>query len=68
MELERTQLLPSPFGFDYYIVKFEQEKGMHEALGNRPWFIAGNYLSVTRWKPDFRPAKITSRTVWIRFG
>jgi Domain of unknown function (DUF4283) len=36
---------------------------------NGPWVILGHYLTLTKWRPNFRPSleKVSSTLVWIRF-
>lgn len=41
---------------------------MSKALYQGPWFVAGSFLSVKRWEPNFVPkAVIVSHTaIWTR--
>ncbi|KAJ7954456.1 Zinc ion binding,nucleic acid binding-like protein [Quillaja saponaria] len=55
-------------GCDFYIVKFSSVKDLQFVMSKEPWIIAGHYLSMQKWNPDFDPAreKIIKTTVWIR--
>ncbi|OMO81305.1 reverse transcriptase [Corchorus capsularis] len=56
-------------GEGYFIAKFYLEDDMKFALEEGPWVIFGHYLTVSRWRPDFRPseAAIHTTAAWIRF-
>lgn len=47
---------------------FDREDYQHD-LENGPWIIMGHYLTVCKWKPNFRleRAKIESTMVWVCF-
>lgn len=55
-------------GLGYYVVKFELANDFMKVLTEGPWKIMDHYLSVQRWKPDFRPSSASygSTSVWIR--
>ncbi|MDV3166617.1 MAG: DUF4283 domain-containing protein ['Waltheria sp.' little leaf phytoplasma] len=52
----------------YYMVKFEEEEDCKFVLEEGPWMVLGHYLTVRRWRPNFRPAidKIQSTAVWVQ--
>lgn len=41
---------------------------MSNALHEGPWFLAGNFLKLRRWEPNFIPeaAIVTHTAIWIR--
>ncbi|XP_070005255.1 uncharacterized protein [Nicotiana sylvestris] len=55
-------------GEDYYIIKFKNKDNMEKAIQQGPWFINGNFLSITEWKPNFVASKerLTTTAVWVR--
>lgn len=52
----------------FYVARFYSAEDYNRVLEGEPWIILGHYLTVTKWKPNFRPslAKITSTLVWLR--
>lgn len=52
----------------FYVARFYSEADYNRVLEEGPWIIMGHYLTVMKWKPNFRPSlvKITSNLVWIR--
>ncbi|KAI3975661.1 hypothetical protein MKX01_023087 [Papaver californicum] len=56
-------------GHDFYLFRFEQFSDYKKALLEGPWFLAGHYLSMRRWSPNFRPSKasISVTAIWARF-
>lgn len=44
-------------GWDFFVVKFEKEENMMNALHGGPWFIMENFLSIRNWEPNFVPTK-----------
>lgn len=50
------------------MAKFSNLKDKHHVLVEGPWIIAGHYLSIQKWKPDFDAAseRITITAAWIR--
>ncbi|XP_070013163.1 uncharacterized protein [Nicotiana sylvestris] len=55
-------------GEDYYIVYFNKEENMTNAIQTGPWFIYGRFLSVQRWVPNFVASQATQSftAIWIR--
>lgn len=51
----------------FYVARFYSEADYIRVLEGGPWIIMGHYLTVMKWKPNFRPslATITSTLVWI---
>ncbi|OMP00911.1 reverse transcriptase [Corchorus capsularis] len=56
-------------GEGFFVAKFSLEEDLQFALAEGPWVIFGHYLTVRRWRPDFRPSEavINSTAAWIRF-
>lgn len=54
-------------GFDFYPVKFDKEDSQQKALHEGQWFIAGSFLSVRIWEPNFIPieAKLQTTVIWL---
>ncbi|KAK4726532.1 hypothetical protein R3W88_031449 [Solanum pinnatisectum] len=48
------------------IAKFSQVQSMSKILHEGPWFVAGQFLSVKRWEPNFIPhqSTITHIAIW----
>lgn len=53
----------------YFLVRFYSRKDYMHVLENGPWVIMGHYLTVFKWRPNFRPSmeKVTSTLAWVRF-
>lgn len=53
-------------GNDYHVVKFQSEANKNKVLHEGPWFVAGNFMSVRKWEPNFVPNEetITRTTIW----
>lgn len=53
----------------YFIVLFYSRDDYLHVLEDGPWIILGHYLTVTKWRPMFRPstASVQSTMVWVRF-
>lgn len=41
----------------YYVVRFRSKKNYDHVLLGGPWLVLGHYLTVTKWRPNFRPSK-----------
>lgn len=56
-------------GEGFFIAKFYLDEDLRYVLEEGPWVIFGHYLTVRRWRPDFRPSEavIDSTAAWIRF-
>ncbi|XP_027184123.1 uncharacterized protein LOC113782432 [Coffea eugenioides] len=52
----------------FYVVRFRAKEDYHKTLDGGPWMVQGHYITVTKWRPDFRAEKadITSTMVWVR--
>ncbi|CAL5355906.1 unnamed protein product [Camellia sinensis] len=57
-------------GEGYYLVRFTCKADYVHVLLDGPWVILGHYLTVSKWRPDFRPLanELPSTMVWIRFS
>lgn len=53
---------------DSYLAKFSNREDKHHVLVEGPWIIAGHYLSIQKWKPDFDATseRIKKTAAWIR--
>lgn len=53
----------------YYIVRFFSRNIYLHVLEGGPWIVLGHYLTVSKWKPMFRPSAESNTTtlVWVRF-
>lgn len=53
----------------YYVVRFFTREDYFKALEGGPWIILGHYLTVVKWRPNFRSSRqmITSTLIWLRF-
>lgn len=53
-------------GKDFYIIKFIKMENLQKVLHRGPWFIAGHFLSVKRWEPNFVPdnSTLTYTVIW----
>lgn len=53
----------------YYVVHFFAREDYLKVLEGGPWIILGHYLTVVKWRPNFRPSRqtITSTLIWLRF-
>ncbi|KAH7546867.1 hypothetical protein FEM48_Zijuj01G0246500 [Ziziphus jujuba var. spinosa] len=52
----------------YYLVKLPTWEDHSRVLSEGPWVIAGHYLSVQSWKPEFNPLtdRIHHMALWVR--
>lgn len=52
----------------FFTVKLSNPKSQSSILHGRPWFIAGCFISVRKWEPNFVPSKskVDSTAIWIR--
>ncbi|PHU14622.1 hypothetical protein BC332_15827 [Capsicum chinense] len=46
-------------GEDFYIAKFNKIENKNKAFHEGPWFVAGKFLSVKQWEPNFTPHNST---------
>ena len=55
-------------GHDFFLIKFELQTNLDEALKKGPWFVGQKFLDIRQWEPEFKASKTTcsSITVWIR--
>lgn len=55
-------------GSDFFLLKFQKEENMINALHDGPWFILNHFLSVRRWESKFLASKaqLTYSAIWIR--
>lgn len=53
----------------FFMTRFYSREDYFRVLEGGPWIILGHYLTVSKWKPNFRPSMQTvqSSLVWIRF-
>ncbi|KAI5667540.1 hypothetical protein M9H77_17393 [Catharanthus roseus] len=52
----------------YAVVRFYSKEDYLHVLEEGPWIVMGHHLTVSRWRPNFRPSVdvFTSRLAWIR--
>lgn len=62
-------LEPIDLGNGFFIVRFTCKDDYEKVLQGGPWMILGHYLTVQKWKPNFKAstASVTSTSVWVRF-
>lgn len=72
-KLDELWKIQDPFplidlGYDFYTAKFNQEEHQKKALQQGPWFVAGAYLSIRNWTPNFIPSKskVLTTVIWVR--
>ncbi|XVF12133.1 hypothetical protein REPUB_Repub08aG0088200 [Reevesia pubescens] len=55
-------------GHDFYLIKFQSGEDYNYVIKEGPWFIAGQFLTLRKWEPNFRAseASFTSVAVWVR--
>lgn len=70
-----TDLRKLTFGFemvdvegDSYVVRFHSNEDYLKVLEGGLWIVMGHYLSVSKWRPNFRLSmvKIRSTIVWAK--
>ncbi|KAK9283416.1 hypothetical protein L1049_011658 [Liquidambar formosana] len=55
-------------GHGFSLLNFSKQSEYNWVLGGVPWRIAGHYISLHRWVPNFRPSEATINyaAVWVR--
>ena len=55
-------------GLGYFVSRFSPKEDLQSVLQGGPWFIAGHFLTIRRWRPDFMTSRATldSVAVWVR--
>lgn len=53
----------------FFLARFFTRDNYLKALEGGPWIIMGHYLTVTKWRPNFRPSmkKVSTTAIWICF-
>lgn len=53
---------------NFYMVKLIHEESHKKILLEGSWFVAGSYVSIRVWEPNFVPAKskIAFTAIWVR--
>lgn len=53
----------------YVVTCFYSHADYFKVLNGGPSMVMGNYLTITKWRPNFSPSNniITSTLVWVRF-
>lgn len=56
-------------GLGFFLFKFEVKSDFTKVFTGGPWVILDHYLTVRKWKADFKPsvAEDISTAVWVRF-
>ncbi|KAI8024284.1 Perakine reductase [Camellia lanceoleosa] len=44
-------------GSDFFLVRLSNRDDYDHVLFDGPWVIAGHYLSIRKWRPEFRPSE-----------
>ncbi|KAI8024291.1 Perakine reductase [Camellia lanceoleosa] len=44
-------------GSDFFLVRLSNRDDYDHVLFDGPWVIAGHYLSIRKWHPEFRPSE-----------
>lgn len=54
---------------DYFLARFYKREDYFYVLEGGPWIVMGHYLTVAKWKPNFRSSDGNMQTtlVWVRF-
>lgn len=71
MRLKQLWAPKGPFSMidiGYYVARFHLKEDYDYALTGGPWPIADHYLTVMKWRPNFKPAEdvITKVAAWVR--
>ncbi|XP_028085909.1 uncharacterized protein LOC114286879 [Camellia sinensis] len=55
-------------GSDFFLVRLSNRDDYDHVLFDGPWVIAGHYLSIRKWRPEFRPSEASISTIaaWVR--
>ncbi|GKV28433.1 hypothetical protein SLEP1_g37492 [Rubroshorea leprosula] len=57
-------------GFDFFLVRFQDNEDLSKVIMGGPWFIGPYYLTIRRWEPNFDPEEAirttTTTAVWAR--
>lgn len=53
----------------FFLARFFSREDYLRVLEGGPWTVMGHYLTIAKWRPNFRPSveKISTTLVWIRF-
>lgn len=43
---------------EYVVVRFYYAEDYQKVLTRGPWTVMGHYLTITKWKPNFKPTDI----------
>lgn len=51
----------------YFLARFYKKEDYFHVLEGCPWIVMGHYLTVAKWKPNFRPSvgNVQSTMVWV---
>lgn len=54
---------------DFFIAKLTNKQDQDTAILHGPWMIAGHYVHVRKWIPNFEPetAEVSTLPIWVRF-
>ena len=55
-------------GRDFFLLRFSLMEDIELVLKKGPWFIGEHFLSIPKWKANFKPfeAQVPSIAVWVR--
>lgn len=53
---------------EFFLIRFYEPMDYERVMYEGPWMIFGHYLTIRRWKPEFRPFEesIKKISAWIR--
>lgn len=53
----------------YIVARFYTQEDYYRVLNGGPWMVMGNYITITKWRPNFSPSEhvLTRTLVWVRF-
>nr|POF19598.1 hypothetical protein CFP56_65258 [Quercus suber] len=57
-------------GRDCFLLRFSIDEDLEGVLKKGPWFVGGHFLSIRRWKVNFKPSEalVSSVAVWVRLN
>ncbi|OMO79365.1 hypothetical protein CCACVL1_13717 [Corchorus capsularis] len=66
-EIQKQPLIVD-LGNEFFMLKFHSAEDLNFVIKEGPWFIAGHFLTMRKWEPNFRPsaASFSSVAVWVR--
>lgn len=55
-------------GYDFFLIKFNNEQNSLQALHDGPWFVYNNFISVQKREPNLvaSQAHLAHTAIWVR--